>query len=454
MAAPLSQPTGQSPLASPAGSVAAEIPVPPETTQQEEELLFGTGQPGGQQTAGGNPFQGLGTAAATPAVPTVQERMLEMLANMVQQQQEQTKQTQQMLSAMLRRMDLEDERRFKAEREREEEAKKEAVPVANRDPFATSGTASASSSSGPKPAGSGGMASNRADKYLPQLPVIAHQEMGRDRMREIEAWHGFLETLSSWLALQDEAYVNNLRLCIGVKDEIQQDRLPADTAARSAKLFYLLSQSLAKWERGLELLRSCSKRQNMSATGYEAVRTIHMNYSIVSRMEAVYVREACMKIHAKCGHLKKPMDIIRHLEDGIAKAEVKLSNFPELKLTEADRCSLLQAVSHQARQYVALHGNAQSWGELTKSLKYFEEQLRMCEPIPTSSSRSMNDDILCDYCGRKGHKKDKCWAREGRRLAYRRKPGIINFYKISEKISEKNSDSKNISGKKSEIFSR
>ena len=36
----------------------------------------------------------------------------------------------------------------------------------------------------------------------------------------------------------------------------------------------------------------------------------------------------------------------------------------------------------------------------------------MCEPIPTSSSRSMNDDILCDYCGRKGHKKDKCWAKQ------------------------------------------
>ena len=235
------------------------------------------------------------------------------------------------------------------------------------------------------------------------MPVIAHQEMGGDRMREI---HGFLETLSSWLALQDEAHVNELRLCIGVKDEIQQDRLPADTAARSAKLFYLLSQSLAKWERGLELLRSCSKRQNMSATGYEAVWTIHTN-SIVFRMEAVYVREACMKIHAKCGHLKKPIDIIRYLEDGIAKAEVKLSNFPELKLSEVDRCSLLlQAVSHQARQYVALYGNAQSWGELTKSLKYFEEQL-------SSSSRSMDgQDVLCDHCGRKGHKKDKCWAKQ------------------------------------------
>ena len=230
-------------------------------------------------------------------------------------------------------------------------------------------------------------------------------------MREIEAWHSFLETLSSWLALQDEAYVNEIRLCVGVKDEIRQDLLPPDTAARSAKLFYLLSQSLAKWERGLELLRSCSKRQSMSATGYEAVRTLHLNYSIVSRMEAVYVRDGCMKLHAQCSGLKKPMDIIRHLEDEIAKAEIKLSNFPELKLSEADRCSiLLQAVSHPARQYVALHGNANSWSELTKSLKYFEEQLRMCD-VPTAANRGM-DGKLCDHCGKHDHVAKDCWSRQ------------------------------------------
>ena len=336
---------------------------------------------------------------------------------MMDQYRKQLEQNQQLVAAMLRRMDSEEKRRNDAElAAAEAKAKAEAAKAsAPSDPFlaATSSTGSSFPSSSPKDAGSssGGYVSNRADKYLPQLPVIAHQEMGRDRMREIEAWHGFLETMSSWLALQDEAYVNELRLCISVKDEIRQDRLPPDTAARSAKLFYLLSQSLAKWERGLELLRSCSKRQSMSATGYEAVRTLHLNYSIVSRMEAVYVRDGCMKLHAQCSGLRRPMDIIRHLEDEIAKAEIKLSNFPELKLSEADRCSiLLQAVSHPARQYVALHGNAHSWSELTKSLKYFEEQLRMCD-VPTAANRGM-DGKLCDHCGKHGHVAKDCWVRQ------------------------------------------
>ena len=93
-------------------------------------------------------------------------------------------------------------------------------------------------------------------------------------MKEAEGWHTFLETLSSWLALQEEAFVRELQLCVPVKTEILQTKLPSDTAARSSNLFYYLTQSLAKWERGLELLRSCSKRQGISACGNEVVRTI------------------------------------------------------------------------------------------------------------------------------------------------------------------------------------
>ena len=70
------------------------------------------------------------------------------------------------------------------------------------------------------------------------------------------------------------------------------------------------------------------------------------------------------------------------------------------------RCSiLLQAVSHPARQY----GNANSWSE-TKSLKYFEEQLRMCD-VPTAANRGM-DGKLCDHCGKHGHVAKDCWFRQ------------------------------------------
>ncbi|CAE7578976.1 unnamed protein product [Symbiodinium natans] len=106
-------------------------------------------------------------------------------------------------------------------------------------------------------------------------------------MRKIEAWHGFLETMNSWLALQDKAYVNEIRLCISVKDEIRQDLLPPDTAARSAKLFEFGKVG------ALGEAASACEYPTPPISSDEAVRTLHLNYSIVSRMEAVYVRDGC-----------------------------------------------------------------------------------------------------------------------------------------------------------------
>ena len=75
---------------------------------------------------------------------------------------------------------------------------------------------------------------------------------------------------------------------------------------------------------------------------------------------------------------------MRHLEDELSKGEQKLSNFLDLRLSEADKVSvLLQAVQPEVRQYVVLRGRSNDWLSLTTSLKYYdyEEQLRMCETL-------------------------------------------------------------------------
>ena len=100
-------------------------------------------------------------------------------------------------------------------------------------------------------------------------------------------------------------------------------------------MFYYLQQCFAMWDRGLELLRSVSKRQGSTAAGYETMRFIHSNYSIISRMEAVHVHDASLRLYSNCTHLKKPSEI-----DEVSKAEMKLSNFPDLMLKEPDRVSV------------------------------------------------------------------------------------------------------------------
>ena len=197
--------------------------------------------------------------------------MLEMLRQqnqstmeLLRQQSLAMQQNQQMVAAMLRRMDLEEERRTKAEEkvvEAAEAARKAAETALSRDPFDPKEAASA--------------------KASPSVPFTTSYGGSKGRMKEVETWHAFMETLSSWLALQEEAFVRELQLCIPVKTEIEQVILNPETAARSAKLFYYLKQSLSKWQRGLEIIRSCSKRQGQSACGYEVVRTITSQYSMM-----------------------------------------------------------------------------------------------------------------------------------------------------------------------------
>ena len=150
-------------------------------------------------------------------------------------------------------------------------------------------------------------------------------------------------------------------------------------------MFYYLQQCFAKWDRGLELLRSVSKRQGSTAAGYET----------------------SLRLYNNCTHLKKPSEIIRHLEDEFSKAEMKLSNFPDLMLKEPDRVSvLLQAIPNEVRQYVVLHGKSGRWDELVDSCKFYEQQLRM---VDAASMRQVEQQILCPYCGKKGHAKKDCW---------------------------------------------
>ena len=86
------------------------------------------------------------------------------------------------------------------------------------------------------------------------------------------------------------------------------------------------------------------------------LRELYRQYSLNSRMEAVCIRDEMLKLHTKTGSLKRPLEVVRLLEDEIFKGDKKLVRFPDLCLNAADRSAvLLQAVSVQAREYVHIH---------------------------------------------------------------------------------------------------
>ena len=201
-----------------------------------------------------------------------------------------------------------------------------------------------------------------------------------------------------WLI--DDNYVNELRQAMTHDREIKQSEMAVPVASRSARLFYYLQQSLQKFERGMELVRSTSMRQAQAACGYEVMR------QTVSRMEAIAVRDEALKLSSRAATYKRPLDCVRYLEDELGKVDQKLHRFPELRLGPSDRQTiLLQGVNPECRQYVVLHGKGSSWDELVQSIRFFEEQTRLCE---SGSLNAVGDKGLCWNCGRAGHYSSQC----------------------------------------------
>ena len=263
----------------------------------------GTGQP--QQPVPPGPAQQPPVAPAVQQVtvgldPAMQQMMLQMM---------QSQQT--MLEMLNKRMDAEEKRR------KDQEASQAAVV----NPFGPGGTAGGSpthgggSGSGYAPVVSApsasGVGSNRAEKYLPSLPLIEHGQMNKGRVKELEEYHRWLEVLASWLALIDDNYVGELRQALVHGTDIKQSALAAPVASRSAKLFYYLQQSLQKFDRGMELVRSTSMRQGQAACGYECMRQLHNTFSVVARMEAIAVRDEALKLSGKASGYKRPLDAVR-----------------------------------------------------------------------------------------------------------------------------------------------
>ena len=294
-------------------------------------------------------------------------------------------------------------------RRREQEALSAAVsnPFGGASSAAAAGSPTAKASAlPPAPSQNLHVGSNRAEKYLPALPLIDNVSMGKGRVRELEEYHRWCEVLASWLALIDDNYVNELRQAMTHDREIKQSDVAVPVASRSARLFYYLQQSLQKFERGMELVRSTSMRQGQAACGYEVMRQMHQTFSIVSRMEAIAVRDEALRLTSKASSYKRPLDCVRFLEDELGKVDQKLHRFPELRLGASDRSTLLlQSVSPECRHYVVLHGKSGSWEELVESIRFYEEQTRLCD---AGSLNAVGERGLCWNCGKSGHMSWQC----------------------------------------------
>ena len=220
-----------------------------------------------------------------------------------------------------------------------------------------------------------------------------------------------VEGLSSWLALLDDFYPEELFRAIITPNEILQSSLEKGPAARSARFLNLLKQSLGDFQRALDLVRQCEQRQYGAACGYEAFRKLNQEFGVQSRMEATSLRESVLQYRPGKG-LVRPLDVFRAVEAELLKTDRNLSAFAELKLTEPEKVMLhLKCMPETCKHYVLLHSKSDTLGDILESIKFYDSRVRLIEygkESKVNAKAFWNEETIAAFNKGKGKKgKDK-----------------------------------------------
>ena len=253
----------------------------------------------------------------------------------------------------------------------------------------------------------GGVRHNKAENYLPKIPMLSHEKMGT-RASEIANWAEFTESISSWLALLDDFYPVELYRATITDVQINQNSLEKGLAARSARFHNLLKQSLVGFQRGLDIVRQCEQLQLGASCGYESFRRLNLEFGIQSRLEATSIRESTLAFRPG-KHVTRPLDVFRAVEAELLRSDRTLNSYPSVRLSEAEKIMLhFRCISEECKQYVLLHGKSDTLEQLLESIKVFDSHLRLIsyEKESKHAKSFWNEDTLAAFNKGKG-KKDK-----------------------------------------------
>ena len=247
-------------------------------------------------------------------------------------------------------------------------------------PSGTAGAATSSDFVGGDPMevdrDTGGVRHNKAENYLPKIPMLSHEKMGA-RASEIATWAEFVENISSWLALLDDFYPVELYRATITDVQINQNTLEKGPAARSARFHNLLKQSLVGFQRGLDIVRQCEQLQLGASCGYESFRRLNLEFGIQSRLEATSIRESTLAFRPG-KHVTRPLDVYRAVEAELLRSDRTLNSYPSVRLSEAEKIMLhFRCISEECKQYVLLHGKSDTLEQLLESIKVFDSHLRL-----------------------------------------------------------------------------
>ena len=87
------------------------------------------------------------------------------------------------------------------------------------------------------------------------------------RHAEIRVWSSYRDELTSWLCLLDDRFADELQEAEQSAVPVEQGKLDVGKTARSSKLWFLLKQSMSKFQRAQDLIRLIEIQQRGASAG-------------------------------------------------------------------------------------------------------------------------------------------------------------------------------------------
>ena len=256
------------------------------------------------------------------------------------------------------------------------------------------------------------------EKWIPAMPVPGWKSW-TSRGKELSGFKDWLEKFSGWLSLIHDAYGPELWETIHADYPIQPCRTP-EQVMRSKRLFHILQQQFVGYSKIENLIRSRISATGITeSNGFELLRLIRKEFSLMSRTEALSYREMCLKFRVKrTEHL---LDIIREVESEIESfhamldASVIVHQLGDVRISEGDQFLLyLRNLPSKVQEFLQVHRNAVTVQQLKTGVQDYYIRTRVQGDLgsvhvaqPVAAKADLKDKT-CFNCGKKGHLAENC----------------------------------------------